>query len=157
MNLDILKSNIKKIFQIKFFIYFIFLVLIDRVIKIFTENKILNLINTNIFEFNIFYVKNTGISFGLFGGYINLFIIITIIFFLIQILFYDYIKEYGFWLLILNAGAMGNLLDRIFFGYVMDMFSLKVFFYTFNIFNFADILITISVIVILYKEIIKKN
>ena len=102
MNLDILKSNIKKIFQIKFFIYFIFLVLIDRVIKIFTENKILNLINTNIFEFNIFYVKNTGISFGLFGGYINLFIIITIIFFLIQILFYDYIKEYGFWLLILN-------------------------------------------------------
>lgn len=45
------------------------------------------------------------------------------------------------------AGGIGNLVDRIRFGYVVDMFEIKLF--RFAIFNFADICITIAEVLLL--------
>lgn len=45
------------------------------------------------------------------------------------------------------AGGIGNLIDRIRFGYVVDMFEIKLF--RFAIFNFADICITIAEVLLL--------
>ena len=45
------------------------------------------------------------------------------------------------------AGGIGNLIDRIRFGYVVDMFELKLF--KFAIFNFADICVTFAFVMIL--------
>ena len=49
---------------------------------------------------------------------------------------------------LLLGGILGNLLDRIVNGYVIDYISLNIFGYHFPIFNFADICIVISVILI---------
>lgn len=45
------------------------------------------------------------------------------------------------------AGGIGNLIDRIRFGYVVDMFEVKLF--KFAIFNFADICVTFAFIMVL--------
>ncbi len=45
------------------------------------------------------------------------------------------------------AGGIGNLIDRIRFGYVVDMFEIKLF--RFAIFNVADICVTVAFVLLL--------
>ena len=49
---------------------------------------------------------------------------------------------------LLLGGVAGNLIDRIIHGDVIDYIGLKIFGYNFPIFNFADICIVLSVILI---------
>ena len=51
---------------------------------------------------------------------------------------------------LLLGGVLGNLLDRIIHGYVIDYISLNIFGYHFPIFNFADICIVLGVILLIY-------
>ncbi|MBP5378504.1 MAG: signal peptidase II, partial [Ruminococcus sp.] len=51
-------------------------------------------------------------------------------------------KFLSFIIALFVAGGIGNLIDRIRFGYVVDMFELKLF--RFAIFNVADIYVTIA-------------
>ena len=48
----------------------------------------------------------------------------------------------------LIGGIIGNLIDRIVHGYVIDYLDFKIFNYNFPIFNIADTLIVISIIII---------
>ena len=64
--------------------------------------------------------------------------------------------HFGRWTAVMvMAGALGNCIDRMLYGYVVDMFEFE--FFTFPVFNVADIFITVSGIlfcihVLLYKE-----
>ena len=64
--------------------------------------------------------------------------------------------KFGRWTAVLvMAGALGNCIDRVLYGYVVDMFEIELF--TFAVFNVADIFITVCGIlfcihVILYRE-----
>ena len=48
--------------------------------------------------------------------------------------------------MLINAGALGNLVDRIFRGYVVDM--IEVTFIEYPVFNFADCLIVVGCILL---------
>ena len=48
------------------------------------------------------------------------------------------------------SGIYGNLIDRIFYGRVIDYLSFNIFNYSFPIFNFADICIVIGVVLLLF-------
>ena len=106
---------------------------------------------------NFFYislVKNTGGAFSIFTGSTFLLIVISFLI-LFGIFVYIYknnirnrISLIGFGLLI--GGAMGNLFDRIFYGYVIDYLDFKVFGYGYPIFNLADSFVVIGVILLLF-------
>jgi signal peptidase II len=106
----------------------------------------------NIFHFTL--VHNTGIAFGLFKNMGIVFIIIPIIviIFIISHLYHqsnnkDVGKVYIFAFSLILGGAIGNLVDRIVFGYVIDFIDFRVW----PVFNVADSAITIGTIIVFLK------
>jgi len=103
--------------------------------------------------FSFVYMKNTGGAFSIFHDKTN-FLIIFGIFVVIFLLIYAYKKlEFSqkFKILVLislTAGVLGNLVERLENGYVIDFIKLN--FIDFAVFNFFDILITTSVILLLF-------
>jgi signal peptidase II len=55
------------------------------------------------------------------------------------------------------AGALGNLYDRIFYGYVIDFIEFHYKNFYWPIFNIADIAISIGIILLLYSMFLKRN
>jgi signal peptidase II len=95
------------------------------------------------------HVSNTGVAFGLFQGQGILFTILAIVVSVAIIVYYPRVPAED-WTLRLAmglqlAGAIGNLIDRIVFGYVTDFISVG----NFAVFNIADSSITVGVGVLL--------
>lgn len=112
--------------------------------------------------FQLHYLENQGAAFGLLQGQRLWFIIVTSIMLILMVIVYlraPLEKKYGwirFILVLLTAGAIGNLIDRLRLNYVIDFFYFELI--NFPIFNVADIYVTcgmaLLVILILfyYKE-----
>ena len=103
--------------------------------------------------FKLEYVENRGAAFGILQGRLLPVIIITPI--LVFLVSYIHIKSIGirkFRLfravsVFFIAGTIGNFIDRVFYGYVIDFFYFELI--NFPVFNVADIYLTLSTIVIL--------
>ena len=95
-------------------------------------------------------VQNDGAAFSFLagGGARIWFIVLTGIFALAVVLALvtNVISgKFGRWCLVLiTAGGLSNCIDRIFYGYVLDMFKIELF--NFAVFNVADIFITVFAI-----------
>jgi len=92
-------------------------------------------------------VHNQGAAFGIFKNQLYLFIItscaaITLIYSGLKNNKHD--KYYVFCLSLILAGALGNLIDRLRFGYVIDFLN----FYIWPVFNLADSAITIGAVLL---------
>ena len=99
--------------------------------------------------FNIISVHNHGAAWGIFEGSQVMLIIMSLIFLGIFI-WYFIVEKKKSWLFIVTfaflfAGCLGNLYDRIVFGYVRDFIQFA-FWQSFPIFNFADTFLTIGII-----------
>lgn len=99
--------------------------------------------------FNIILVHNFGAAWGIFEGSQAMLIIMSLVFLGIFI-WYFVIEKRKSWLLFITfaflcAGCLGNLYDRIVFGYVRDFIQFA-FWQSFPIFNFADVFLTFGVI-----------
>ncbi len=97
----------------------------------------------------IVYWKNTGVAFGLLQGMNLVFIILASIVSLGIIYYYPTVSKRD-WLIRLAlmlelGGALGNLIDRITIGYVVDFISVG----NFPVFNVADSCITVGVFILL--------
>ncbi|MGY3775927.1 signal peptidase II [Helcococcus sueciensis] len=138
-------------------ILFVILVAIDQVTKYIA---IINLKGKNevvIIDkwLHFTYVENSGAAFGIFQNATILFTILTIII-VFGIMWYM-LKESNnigiflkFSLVMIIAGAIGNLIDRIRLGYVVDfIYSPLGGLYNFPVFNFADIYVTCSAILLI--------
>lgn len=136
-----------------------FAFVIDQIIKYLFSNVITGFVLIPNFV-SFVYAENEGVAFSMLSGS-RLFIIaasIVLLFVLFYMLKSD-IKNnkyqnllsisYGF----LIGGILGNLVDRIIRGYVVDYVSLKIITYNFPIFNLADVLITIGVILLIIYNI----
>ena len=106
---------------------------------------------------NFILIHNKGIAFSMFNDGGNLFrwILVVLIFILVIYLFFLLLKEtnrhfleYSS-LLLISCGGLGNLIDRIISGYVIDFIHVYYQHYSFYVFNLADSFITLGVIIYL--------
>ena len=147
-------------FQTK--IYFVslslFIILIDQFTKYLMFFNYNIYVNKDLILFKLDFVKNYGAAFNIFSGS-RIFLSIISIIFSILLLYLILRKNtsksidmysYSFIL----AGTVGNGLDRIIKGFVIDFINLN--FIDFPVFNIADISINIGFILILYS-IFKNN
>lgn len=97
------------------------------------------------------YLENTGAAFGILNNQRLFFIILTVIFCCIFIYVFFKIPNkpryriLSFLVLLIFSGAVGNFIDRIIHGFVVDFLYIKII--NFPVFNVADIYITMSCIV----------
>ncbi len=123
-------------------------IILDQISKIFITSAYAINESKSIIDgvLSFVYIKNTGAAFGIFEGARVFFIIITVLVFIL-----------GFWYFKKNpitnrfeklavsfiaGGAIGNLIDRAFLGYVRDFISAD--FINFPIFNIADCFVCIG-------------
>ena len=142
-------------------------ILFVSVLLVFADqiSKILVRINMSLYEsipvitnfFNLTYVTNDGMAFGInfpFGIYI--FSTISLIFTVFLFWYLWTIKEEGIVIrtgvALIIAGAVGNLIDRIFLGSVVDFLDFMIGNYHWYVFNFADSYVTIGMGFILYDS-----
>ena len=132
-------------------------IIVDRISKILVSSSNGYVVIKNFF--NITYAKNFGAAWSMFSGN-RLFLIIITVFALLFILFYIYKAKninkietlsYGFIL----GGIIGNFIDRLFFGYVIDFLDFNLFGYNFPIFNIADSLIVIGAIIMIIASFVR--
>lgn len=104
--------------------------------------------------FELSYVENRGAAFGMMQNRQIFFLILTAVVVVFLLLFLMRMPEGKRYLpgrvtlLFLGAGAVGNFIDRISQGYVVDFFYFK--WIDFPVFNVADIYVTVSVAVLAY-------
>lgn len=137
------------------------LVFIDLILKqifsnLFEVGEVISVIDHVLY---VGYVQNTGASFGLLKDQQFLFFIIT----LIALMMFGYFfsksnwqnkKVYTLAFIFLISGTLGNAIDRVLYGYVIDFVQMPFLpFVGGTIFNFADVLLNAGV-VLLFIEII---
>jgi len=139
------------------------LVLLDQITKYFARTVLKNSpIELWDGVFSLYYHENRGSVWGILQGKIDFLLIVSLILFALFI--YVYVKmpktkNYYplFWVLVfMGAGAVGNTIDRLFFGFVTDFLYFELI--NFPIFNVADCYITVCAFVMillvftLYKD-----
>ena len=142
---------------------FLLLVLLDILSKyiVFNYIDLYQFIKITYF-FDITHIHNFGVSFGLLSGTIPSLVLIFIGLFVTAFVIYLYINSRDIlerWgLFIIICGAIGNIVDRSINGYVIDFLYLHINQYYWPAFNFADIYISLGIIMIIInmvKKIIK--
>lgn len=127
-------------------------VLSDQLLKFYIQQNIPLNVSYEVIPgiLSIGYVRNFGAAWSMWLGQRWLLSIISLV---ALVIFGYYFKKlhhnwgYGLGFSLLIGGTLGNLLDRLFSGYVVDMFELD--FINFPVFNIADCALTLGVIVIL--------
>ncbi|MEQ0487501.1 signal peptidase II [Anaerococcus murdochii] len=130
-------------------IYIIIIILglvLDRVSKIYAVNNFIeNPIESSFI--NLTYLENRGAAFGILQDKRIFFLIITIA--IVCYLLYYFYKSYKTNPTILNtalamiiSGALGNFYDRFVNGFVVDFLEFS--FFSFPVFNVADIFVTLG-------------
>lgn len=139
------------------FMLFVILVIADQLTKHLAVVRLknqaaYNLIN-GILEFN--YLENRGAAFGVlqnqkyFFVFVALIFIGVIVFVLIKVPMQKKYYSLNILLVMIAAGAVGNMIDRVRYDYVVDFIYLVCI--QFPIFNVADIYVTTSTVILVFQ------
>ena len=136
------------------FLIFIFLIVLDFLSKKWISNSIdLNHFVAITFFLDIAHIHNFGISFGLFAEILHVNIIILLAGLVTIFIFYLFLQSNNalerWGLLFIISGAISNISDRILNSYVVDFIYLYYNNFYWPAFNFADIYITIGIMIVL--------
>ncbi len=138
-----------------------FIVIIDQVTKIVVKNFMEEKDSISVIGdiIRLTYIKNPGMAFGIqIGG--KLFYTIFASMACVIILVYLFrLKPENFWarfaLASILGGAIGNLIDRIIYSEVVDFIDIRII--RWPVFNFADIAVTIGMIILIVIVIFERN
>ena len=129
------------------------LIVLDQVVKAYVvQNIALGEVKTWIPNLvSLTYLQNRGAAFSILQDQQLLFAVITLVVVVGAIWYLHKHMEDSFWMVLgltlIIAGGLGNFIDRISQGFVVDMFHLD--FINFAIFNVADSYLTVGVIILL--------
>ena len=129
------------------------LIVLDQLVKAYVvQNIALGEIKSWIPNFvSLTYLQNRGAAFSILQDQQLLFAVITLVVVVGAIWYLHKHMEDSFWMVLgltlIIAGGLGNFIDRISQGFVVDMFHLD--FINFAIFNVADSYLTVGVVVLL--------
>jgi signal peptidase II len=159
-----ISSYLTKNFYINIIIITLIFIL-DRVSKIYVMNFDKVNYSSELYQskyLNISLVWNEGIAFGLLSftqnnlyNLLSLIIAIIILVIFLMIIRNDNIKKYP--LLMIFAGAIGNLYDRIIYKAVPDFLDFHIGDFHWFIFNVADIFISLGIFFMILIELIDNN
>ncbi|MCF7926027.1 MAG: signal peptidase II [Candidatus Izimaplasma sp.] len=149
----------------------LFLVFIDQLTKKIVENTFELYEQRVIIKGFLTFTKlyNDGGFGNLFGGQMVFFYVISafaglLMFYLIKQIDFNKSNWFGFGVILMMSGGIGNLIDRIIYQHVVDFLDVDIFSYTtWPVFNVADIFLVIGMILfvidLLFEEKIygKKN
>ena len=155
------KMNLLRNRKIKILVYSFYIILIDQVSKFwilgalgFYQSKIIipHVLNLTL-------VKNKGAAFSIFSNSTTLLTIISIFASLLLITIIIKSPPKSYWnsigIAYLLGGTLGNGIDRLFKGYVLDFIELVPI--NFPIFNLADISINLAIICFIIDMILEKD
>lgn len=137
------------------------LVALDQVVKLLSVKFLSTPITVIPHIIELRYLENRGAAFGIMQNNKIFLVIIPIVIVIGLIIFYNklgnskYEKLNKIALVLIIAGAIGNLIDRIIRGYVVDMFNFL--FMNFAIFNVADILVVVGTILLIIATLLSEE
>ena len=149
------KLSIKK--NISIITTFFLIIFLDQL------TKILVIKNFQLYEslsilpfFNLTFIVNYGFAFGFLNNpSLNQIIVILVIFSIIAYFLYLLIKTqdqfFRFSLILVLSGAVGNFIDRVLHGFVIDFIDIYLGSYHWPAFNLADSSITLGFILIMFN------
>ena len=127
------------------------LICLDQLSKILAIKYIVNVGSIPIIKniFHLTYVENRGAAFGMFQNNQMFFVLIALVACLVGI-YYLYKKKLNLLgkisIMFIVSGAIGNLIDRVRLGYVVDYFDFRVFWS--YVFNLADVFVVVGTILL---------
>ena len=144
------------------------IVVVDQVTKIVVDRTMTLHYSIPIIKnfFNLTYIRNTGAAFGILAGsdasvrlpFLIFFSLLAIVFILVLLRRLPE-SEKGLItaLSFVLSGAIGNLIDRLIYGEVIDFLDFYWSSYHWPAFNFADSFITLGVMITLYRLVRNKG
>ncbi|MBR2826873.1 MAG: signal peptidase II [Erysipelotrichaceae bacterium] len=141
----------------------IFTVLIDQLTKFVVESKMALYESIEIISgfFHITYTRNTGAAWSILEGKGTLFAIMAlivscgIIYYLIKNRNASKLERTA--MILICGGALGNMIDRVVHGYVVDFLNFYIFGYDYPVFNIADSFLVIGVGMLVIETIFSKE
>lgn len=133
----------------------ILVLVIDQILKLLVQTFETNYSVIKNF-FAITYYQNTGAAWSILEGEQTLLIIISVVMIVLVYSMMFSFKENKLTNLafgLLFGGIIGNLVDRVLFGYVRDFISFIIFGYHYPIFNIADAAIVIGVVLLIIETV----
>lgn len=155
------KSKIK--YYVLAALLLVVLVVLDQWPKFLASDNLINapyVLWEGVFELR--YLENRGSAFGMFQNQVVFLLVVGIIvlgfalFYFVKLPWNKKMNTLRILVVFIAAGGIGNMIDRIRLGYVVDFFYFKLI--NFPIFNVADIYVTVSMVVLfimilfLFKE-----
>lgn len=160
-------KNLKKESIILYIITFVIVLGGDLITKMLISSS-MQLGQSQTFIDNFFYftyAHNEGAAWGMLAGNVWLFVLVAIVATVIIFYYFKNSKSYQiltrFGLVLVFAGLVGNLVDRVWLGYVRDFIDFVILGYDFPVFNIADMGVVIGVVLIvieiLFEETIRER
>ena len=149
--------------------YWKYLLIVIGAIVLDQLSKYLIVSNFDLFEsltlipgfLKLNYVRNTGAGFSILEGQMGFFYTITVV--ALIFMAYMFVKSEDNAVLekvalaMMFGGAVGNFIDRLRLGYVVDFIAVDIFSYHFPVFNIADSFLTIGVILFIAYYLFQGN
>ena len=126
---------------------------VDQLVKRWAAASLQNIETIPVIQdiFHLTYAENTGAAFSIFEGGRIIFIIVALVV-SIPLVYYIFfngkvVTKFKICLTLILSGALGNVIDRIAYGYVVDMFDFRAI--DFAVFNVADSLVVVGSILLI--------